>query len=122
MDYFGAHQMPYANRLVRIEDEQLKRLHEQMSGIADRMLTLWVEKVKSYGTRRYDEHDIAFDTWMNFSDVYRKFIRFEQLTRDAASGDQEALRQVIEAYADMAVYGMSAVLVLSRHLDEQDPT
>lgn len=120
MRFHDSEAFAYAEREAIIQTKNnptMLELHGSFSDILDQLATVWIEKVSGYGTSRYDEHDLAFDTWMNFSDIYRKFIRMEQLTRDTASGNKEALLALLDAYADMANYCVSALLVLERHVD-----
>lgn len=94
------------------EDERMMRLHQDLITISKRLLTMWVDKVAGYGTSRYDKHDIEFDAWMSFSDIHRKTIRLEQLTRAVASGDDSAADALLDAYADIAMYCMSNIQIL----------
>ena len=87
-------------------------LHSQMSKVADRLLTLWTVKLKEYGSRRYDDdNSLEFDAWMCFSDVSRKFVRLEQLTKTATKQGYVS-DSLQDAYADLAVYAISALMIL----------
>lgn len=101
--------------------DRLLLLHDQMSSVADEQLLLWIHKVIGYGLSRYDEHDLDFDVWMNFSDIHRKYIRLEQLTRRAARSDDMSKRDIedlVEQYRDIINYSISAVLQIERFLDD----
>lgn len=93
-------------------DERMMRLHQDLITIVKRLLTMWVDKVTGYGTSRYDKHDVEFDAWMSFSDIHRKTIRLEQLTRAVASGDESARDALLDAYADIALYCISNIQIL----------
>jgi hypothetical protein len=73
-------------------------------------------KVAQYGEDRYDSNEGEdFDLWMSFSDVYRKFIRLKQLTRLALKGDEAAKIALVDAYKDIANYGIMGVQITNKH-------
>ena len=74
-----------------------------------KLATIHESKCLLYGESRYNE-DLSqqFNRWMCLSDVYRKFIRLEQLTID------EADDSLLECYVDLANYTIMAVQILGR--------
>lgn len=89
---------------------------EALNEKVDRLFSLWSEKVLAYGLSRYETHSREFDVWMSYAGVWRKQIRLGELTSNAAQGDPEAYRALLDAYADTALYALSALVVL------EDPT
>lgn len=108
--------MDQADRLCqllkkRIEEGSEHQFHyERISSI---LAETRLEKCKRYGEDRYanDKTD-GFQLWMCFSDVYRKFIRLQQLTDLVNEGKEEYLEDLIDAYLDISNYGIMAVQVL----------
>jgi hypothetical protein len=106
--------MAYRERHPGIESVEAQEIHNSMSLTADRALTMWVEKVKGYGLGRYKEDDWEFNLWMCFSDIYRKFIRLRTLTSGAMMGDPQTVAALRDAYADLAVYALSNLVILEK--------
>ncbi len=85
------------------------RYQQEYIDALQRLAAIHEEKCLAYGEGRYDERlSQQFNRWMCFSDVYRKFIRLEQLTMDEADVD------LLECYTDLANYAIMAVQILSR--------
>jgi hypothetical protein len=109
-------------REARVLDKDIgPKVHSSLTRIADRLLTMWVDKVNGYGVKRYEPgNSFEFNVWMGFSDVYRKFIRLERLTENAAA-DGKISSELTDAYADMALYCMSALSTFEQYEGDDDP-
>jgi hypothetical protein len=70
------------------------------------------DKLKQYGTNRYEAHNRDFNLWMAYCDVYRKFLRLEDLTRAASTGTESAVPKLIDDYKDLANYAIMAIQIL----------
>lgn len=91
--------------------------------ISSNLAELRLEKCRLYGESRYEEVDQEFDLWMCFSDIHRKYIRLKQLTKLARQGDESALHSLIDAYKDIANYGIMGVQILQKYvtpIEDQD--
>ena len=98
------------DRIKKGSEHQL-RYEEILAHIAQTRL----RKCELYGEDRYESrHDDEFNAWMCFSDVYRKFIRLEQLTKLYANGDEEAGKALKDAYLDIANYGIAGFQILTQ--------
>lgn len=78
-------------------------------------------KVRQYGNSRYEQHSDQFNYWMCFSDVHRKTLRLEELTRIAlleSEGRHIARKKLIDDYKDIANYAIMAVQILEESDDE----
>ena len=107
------------DRIDLLKDRRAKDVHRKLSVLFSKIMTMWTDKVNAYGVERYEVNDLPFDAWMSFTGVWRKHQRLEQLTRSVSEGDKDALRAIIDAYADSALYSLSAIVVLSSHLEEE---
>ena len=96
--------------------------------VVDNLLNIVADKLTAYGTERYDEaHSDEFNLWMCFSDVYRKILRLERLTRTAAMDSKgcgdlikikaAARKKLIDDYKDIANYAIMAVQILEEKKD-----
>lgn len=74
-------------------------------------------KCKLYGESRYEENDKEFDLWMCFSDIHRKYIRLRQLTQLAREGDGQAINALLDAYRDIANYGIMGIQILNKYYE-----
>lgn len=75
------------------------------------LATIQESKCLLYGEKRYDPSLSAeFNRWMCFSDVFRKSVRLEQLTKAGDDGE------LLKCYTDLANYAIMAVQILSRKL------
>lgn len=99
-----------------LTDEELElflSLHVRMTNHVHRLLTLWVDKIIGYGVERYQDDDLEKQAWFCFSDAHRKYSRLEALTKATVAGDPAARLALLDAYADLANYSLTAVDVIS---------
>lgn len=89
---------------------------EDFEKIVDNLATLRLEKVIDYGDSRYKNLELDKDLWMCFSDVNRKTIRLEQLTKSVNKGDTAAMKVLSENYKDLTNYGLMGVQILEQLL------
>lgn len=75
-------------------------------------------KVIDYGEDRYYNHGKDFDHWMCFSDVYRKFIRLQTLTRRAVQEEEPQNESLLDTYRDIANYAIMAVQILEKYYED----
>ncbi len=80
--------------------------------VIDKLRRITMKKILLYGTSRYEPRSKLFDFWMCFSDVHRKTLRLEKLTKDASAGDMAAELKLIDDYKDIANYAIMAVQIL----------
>ena len=93
--------------------KSVNKVHHVWLEVSMRARSVFMEKATVYGRSRFDEHSDEFDLWMCFSDVHRKTLRLEQMTRLAANGDDEALAKLISDYRDLINYSVMAVMKLT---------
>ena len=105
--------------LTRLRSDTCDVHHQEYEGIASDLAGVRIDKVASYGTSRYEENDEEFDLWMCFCDVHRKYIRLKTLTKLVRAGDKEALLALVDAYRDIANYGIMGVQILQKYHGKQ---
>ncbi len=71
------------------------------------------QKVIAYGEDRYLETDKEFNHWMCYSDIYRKFIRLKELTKNQTEGES-----LLDTYRDMANYSIMAIQILEQYYED----
>lgn len=101
--------------LDRLEDETATIHHQVYESIISDLAEQRLAKIKLYGESRYEEKDEEFDLWMCFSDVHRKYIRLRQLTKLARQGDKEAINSLVDAYRDIANYGIMGIQIIEKY-------
>jgi len=118
MDYKRAPVLTFPERQDLITDSRTLELHQALTRQADRLLTLLIHKMMVYGNDRFRDHDLEFDAWVSFTDVYRKFIRCENMTRAIAhrgDKDEELMDTALDTYSDLANYAMISLYHMSKH-------
>ena len=111
MDYNNSSAMSLEDTMKYAGNEETLEVLKNISYVHERLFMLTGQKLELYGTSRYDRHHLQFDVWMNFSDVYRKFIRLQNLTERVSDGEEGLLPLLQETYADLANYAISALAV-----------
>lgn len=84
--------------------------HMEFLDVLEKVARLRLEKVRQYGTSRYEIQDLATNRWLAYSDVLRKFIRLQEQMRSGGAED------LLETYQDLASYALMAVQLLSREV------
>jgi hypothetical protein len=103
------------DRLSDVRVSHQLRYEEVLNNIAWTRL----EKCALYGEKRYEENALDFNLWMCFSDVYRKYIRLEQLTKDVNRLEEgtvafnNSFNALKDAYLDIANYGINGYQILT---------
>jgi catechol 2,3-dioxygenase-like lactoylglutathione lyase family enzyme len=76
-----------------------------------------VVKVRTYGERRHDpSNSFQFDMLMSFSDIYRKFIRLENMMLAGETIDPDTGESLRDTLLDLSNYAAEAVIHLDRHV------
>lgn len=99
-------------RLYAAEDAGV-HTQEAFERLVDEAATIRVNKVARYGEDRYDRrHDVHFNRSMCFSDIYRKYIRVEQMLLRGMVDDPETGESLRDTLLDLSNYALMAVQVL----------
>jgi len=106
--------------LSRLRSESCDTHHRDYEVISSKLADVRIDKVAAYGTSRYEDNDEEFDLWMCFCDVHRKYIRLKTLTKLVRAGHKEALPALVDAYRDIANYGMMGVQILEKYYGKQN--
>jgi hypothetical protein len=107
------------HRLTSRFKQPVSEHHLAYENILADLAEIRLAKVAQYGESRYEEDDEEFDLWMCFSDIHRKYIRLKELTKQVRSGDQAAVKPLIDAYRDLANYGIMGVQVIEKYHAKQ---
>ena len=93
------------------------KFEELLEELAHERLT----KVKQYGEKRYDVKTFSKlnHLWMCFGDVFRNYIRLEQLTETALKTNE--LEDLRSTYLEIASYGLMGVQIIDM-LNEKGET
>ena len=90
----------------------MEQTHADYMSVVERLTAIRKDKVRQYGTKRYEIADTETNLWMCYSDVYRKFIRLEEQL------DRRDIKGMVETYSDMANYCIMAIQILEK-IDEK---
>jgi len=91
--------------------------------IQEELVEIFHYKLDQYGSSRYEEHSEQFNYWMCFSDVHRKTLRLEELTRlsldiiTQPNSAKAARVKLVSDYKDIANYAIMAVQILEERDD-----
>jgi hypothetical protein len=92
-----------------IEAQSLGLQHQEgFEKVLSEMGEVRLDKCNQYGEERYDQSKwtAAEETWMIFSDVFRKFIRLRQQVR---RNDRKGMRETLLDLANYAAMGVQLI-------------
>jgi hypothetical protein len=91
--------------------------------LVDEAATIRLNKVKRYGEDRYSpRHSPEFNRMMSFSDIYRKYIRVENMMMAGLTEDPDTGESLRDTLIDMSNYALMAVQVLALPAPKEKPT
>jgi hypothetical protein len=97
-----------------------QKFHQQFEDIFAELATLRIEKVKYYGESAYRMEDEVMSVFLRYSDILRKHVRLESLTKMVVQGKTtpKTYGMLRDTYADFANYAMMGIQIID-NLDKE---
>lgn len=110
---------------INVDKMQYQEVLKGFLGIVEEASNLTIEKINKYGDSRYKIKSFDYDSKMIYSDIFRKFIRIENITWNfdellkADNNKKELLEDLRETYLDSLNYNAIAIQIIDKYLAKE---